>query len=183
MLLRLVPLGNVPSKMLEELSSELRDLVRMRCKILSPVTVPKEAFNQWRKQYDAEKILAILSNNPETRFIDASIPTLVVTNEDIYYKGLRFIFGLEEPLEGTLMVSLARLKPEFYDERPNPFRLTERVIKESMHEIGHYVGLDHCRHPWCIMSFSSSVNEIDKKRKEFCKDCNIKMAVKGVNLE
>ncbi len=183
MLLRVVPLGVIPEKILEELVSELRDLVNIRCKILEPISTPQKSFNHWRKQHDAGKILEILSTNPKTQFIDKSIPTLIITQEDIYYKGLNFVFGLEEAVEGLLMISLARLKPEYYDEKPNTFRLTERIIKESIHEIGHYIGLNHCKHPWCIMAFSSSVNQIDKKRKEFCRDCSIKMAIKGIKLE
>lgn len=183
MFLRLVPLGIVPTSILEAISSELRDILNIKCKVLSKIDLPKETYNSLRNQYDAEKILQVIRKIPEVKFIDKTIPTLVITPDDIYFKGLNFVFGLEEPPEGLLMVSMARLKPEFYKESPNSFRLTERVIKESMHEIGHYIGLDHCKHPWCVMSFSSSVGEIDSKRKEFCRDCNVKMAVKGINLE
>jgi archaemetzincin len=81
------------------------------------------------------------------------------------------------------MVSVARLRPEFYDQRPNNFVVTERAVKETIHEVGHQMGMDHCRHPFCVMAFSPSVGDVDSKKKEFCSDCKIRASMKGVNIE
>lgn len=181
MFLRIVPVGEFPEGILNLVKDELENL-SIKCRILPKISIPKEAYNQWRKQYNAEVVMNMLSNVSEVKFIDKSIPTLLLTDSDLYYSGLNFIFGLEDPTKSCAIVSLARLKPEFYDERPARGLLEDRVVKEVIHELGHYVGLDHCQNAKCVMSFSPSVFDVDKKQKEFCDDCKIRLMTKGINI-
>jgi archaemetzincin len=181
MFLRIVPVGEVSEGILNLVKDELENL-NIKSRIMTKIDIPKEAYNQWRKQYNAEVIMDMLSKVSEVKFIDKSIPTLLITDFDLYYSGLNFIFGLEDPTRSCTIVSLARLKPEFYDERPARGLLEERTIKEVMHELGHYVGLDHCHNNKCVMSFSPSVFDVDKKQKEFCDDCKVRMMTRGINL-
>ena len=181
MFLRIVPVGEFPEGILNLVKDELENL-SIKCRILPKISIPKEAYNQWRKQYNAEVVMNMLSNVSEVKFIDKSIPTLLLTDSDLYYSGLNFIFGLEDPTKSCAIVSLARLKPEFYDEKPARNLLEDRVVKEVIHELGHYVGLDHCQNAKCVMSFSPSVFDFDKKQKEFCDDCKIRLMTKGINI-
>lgn len=181
MFLRIVPVGEVSEGILNLVKDELENL-NIKSRIMAKIDIPKEAYNQWRKQYNAEVIMNMLSKLSEVKFIDKSIPTLLITDFDLYYSGLNFIFGLEDPTRSCAIVSLARLRPEFYDERPARGLLEERIIKEVMHELGHYVGLDHCYNNKCVMSFSPSVFDVDKKQKEFCDDCKVRLMTRGINL-
>jgi len=181
MFLRIIPTGNVPESILNAVKDELENL-NIKCRIMPKVDIPKESYNQWRKQYNAEIVMSALSKVSEVKFIDKSIPTLLITDFDLYYSGLNFIFGLEDPTKSCAIVSLARLKPEFYDERPAKGLLEERIVKEVIHELGHYLGLDHCHHSTCVMNFSPSVFDVDKKQKEFCDDCKIRMMTKGISI-
>jgi archaemetzincin len=123
-----------------------------------------------------------VSNLPEVKFIDKDVPTLLITTEDIYYRGLNFTFSLQDPQKSCCIVSLARLRPEFYDEKANDSLVVGRLVKEALHEIGHLKGLDHCPFLKCIMAFSPAVTDIDKKDKEFCDNCKVKMMTKGIEL-
>ena len=181
MFLRIVPVGEISESILNLVKDELENL-NIKSRIMQRIEIPKEAYNQWRKQYNAEIIMSSVSNMSEVKFIDRSIPTLLLTDYDLYYSGLNFIFGLEDPTKSCAIVSLARLKPEFYDERPDRGLLEERTIKEVIHELGHYVGLDHCYNSKCVMSFSPSVFDVDKKGKEFCEDCKVRLMTRGINL-
>jgi archaemetzincin len=181
MFLRIVPVGEVSESILDSVKNELENL-NIKCRLMPKVAIPKEAYNQWRRQYNAEIVMDMLSKISEVKFIDKNIPTLILTDYDLYYSGLNFIFGLEDPTKSCAVVSLARLKPEFYDQRPARGLLEERTIKEVIHELGHYFGLDHCRNSKCVMSFSPSVFDADKKEKEFCDDCKIKMMTRGINI-
>jgi archaemetzincin len=181
MFLRVVPVGDVPEGILNLVKDELENL-NIKCRIMQKISIPKEAYNQWRKQYNAEVIMNMLSNVSEVKFIDKSIPTLLLTDFDLYYAGLNFIFGLEDPTKSCAIVSLARLRPEFYDQISERGLLEERAIKEVIHELGHYIGLDHCHNVKCVMNFSPSVFDVDKKQKEFCDDCKIKLMTKGISL-
>lgn len=183
MFVRVVPIGRIDGKFVKEVCGEVEGLMNVRFKTLMGFETPAIAWNQMRRQHDAAKIIDILSKNKEAVFIEKDMPTLGITEDDIYYDGKNFVFGIEEPQTGCLLVSIARLKPEFYKERPNAFVLKDRAVKEVMHEIGHNIGLDHCIHPFCVMSFSPSARDVDAKQKDFCKGCRIKLAIRGVNID
>jgi len=180
MFLRIVPVGNPPQKLLETIETELQDVLSIKCRIMPKLEIPDEAFNRWRKQYNAEKVMELLSKASAVKFIDKNIPTLLITDADLYYGGLNFVFGLEDAIKSSAIVSIARLRPEFYDQRPNPIVLRDRAVKEVIHEIGHYLGLGHCHHNWCVMSFSPSVKDVDVKKKYFCNECKIRLMTKGI---
>lgn len=181
MFLRLVPLGGIPREIPEVLIAELENL-NIRCRLMPKVEIPQESYNHWRKQHNAETILDSIRDISEVKFIDPSIPSLVITEADLYYSGLNFVFGLEYPSKSCAIVSLARLRPEFYDEKPNKNLLETRAVKEVLHELGHYLGLDHCSNPTCVMSFSPSVFDVDKKQKNFCDNCRLDLADRGMNI-
>jgi archaemetzincin len=183
MLVRIIPVGEIDGKLLENVSIELRELFNIRCKVLPKIDLPEEAYNIWRKQYDAEKIIDILSRKIEAKFIDKNIPTLGITEVDIYYNGLNFVFGLEDVISGCSIISIARLKQEFYGLAPSFSLLVDRTVKEIIHALGHQFGLDHCMDPFCVMSFSPSVNDVDRKGKDFCKNCKVKLTTKGISIE
>ena len=182
MLIRVVPVGNPPDNILTILCSQLENLLKCKCRLLRKIDIPKHAHNHWRKQYNSEIIMAEVANIPEVKFIDKDIPTLMVTEEDIYFKTLNFVFGLEDPISSCCIVSIARLRPEFYDEKPDQRLTTERLIKEAMHEIGHLKGMDHCINKECIMAYSPSVKDIDNKKKMFCERCKLNMITRGVKI-
>jgi len=182
MFLRIVPVGSALKEILQSVKIELELYLNIKSRILGRLPMPKEAFNRWRKQYNAEIVMDTLSQASEVKFIDKSIPTLMVTDHDLYYGGLNFIFGLENPSTKTAIVSIARLRPEFYDESPNVKLLKERTVKEVIHEMGHNMGLDHCYDPSCVMKFSPSISDVDEKKKEFCERCKSHLMTKGIYL-
>jgi archaemetzincin len=183
MLIRLIPVGNITGRMMEKLPRELTSIFHCHIKVLPQLEVPKQAFNQWRKQYDGAKIMSMLSGDKEGVYIDKEIPAIFITDADIYYQGMNYVFGLENPTQATAIVSIARLSPEFYNKSPNLYMLQERILKECVHEIGHHLGMDHCRHPFCVMSFSPSIADVDGKKASFCANCKLKLNMKGIEVE
>jgi archaemetzincin len=183
MLIRIIPVGNIQEKVLETLKSSLPDIFNAEVRLMNGFVLPPEAYNQWRKQYDAEKIISIITKEKTAQFIDKDIPTLLVTDKDMYYDGMNFVFGIEDLTKGCGIISVARLKPEYYKNMTNMSVLTERVVKEAVHEIGHHFGLEHCKHPFCVMCFSPSIEDVDNKQKYFCNGCKLKAATKGINID
>ena len=42
------------------------------------------------------------------------------------------------------------------------------MATEAIHELGHTYGLGHCADPRCVMWFSNTLSETDRKGTEFC---------------
>jgi archaemetzincin len=53
--------------------------------------------------------------------------------------------------------------------------LEQRLLKEAWHELGHTFGLGHCEDPHCVMSFSNSLADTDRKSSQFCNACQAKL--------
>jgi archaemetzincin len=120
--------------------------------------IPAESYNPFRKQYNpvqiAKKITALNGKNSEFRF--------GIIDVDIYARGLNFIFGLAHPLRRIAIVSLYRLAGS---------KMHERLAKEVVHEMGHLLGLNHCRNANCVMYFSNTLDDTDKKANSPCAIC------------
>lgn len=162
----LVPIGNVESESLQFLTEQLKTKFG-KCVLKENIEIPQSAFNPRRGQYLSTAILSKLEqiNVPE----DSKI--LGVTNVDLYVSRLNFVFG-EASLAGkTAVISLARLKPEFYGSPPNESLFRQRMVKEAVHELGHTLGLRHCPDKHCVMYFSNSLRDTDIKSDQFCQNC------------
>ena len=163
---RLVSVGSLPPAMLgflqEGLRRELGAVVRMAGNLPLPASCP-----EGHSQYPGEPLLAALAaaRPPGEEVI------LGVTGVDLTAPGLNFVFGLADPRSRAAVISLARLYPEFYGQPRDPRRFKARAVKEAVHELGHLLGLGHCPDPACVMSFSNSLADTDKKRPGFCGAC------------
>ncbi len=128
---------------------------------------PEDGFDPRRGQWSSSRILAWLARaGPEGK-------VLGVTDVDLFIPILTFVFG-EAQLGGrAAVVSSARLgEPGIPDER----LVLERLAKESVHEVGHVLGLLHCGDPGCVMGRSAGVRDVDRKRGEPCPSCRERLA-------
>jgi archaemetzincin len=125
------------------------------------------AFDPYRNQYDATRLWRQVLSARE----GSLHKLLVVTDYDLFIPVLTFVFG-EAHLGGRAgIVSACRLHESFYGLPPNDDLLFSRLLKETIHEIGHLYGLSHCYTPGCVMGPSTLIEGVDLKSEKFCLEC------------
>jgi archaemetzincin len=125
------------------------------------------AFDPGRGQYGSIPVLEMLLR----RCPEDALKLLAVTERDLFIPVLTFVFG-QAQLGGRVgLVSLARLRQEFYGLAANRESFLERAYKEALHETGHLFGLVHCTERRCAMSLATTVRQIDLKDAAFCAPC------------
>ena len=164
----LVPVGKVEKGLLKELAQSLRDKLGVAAEIGEPVEISKAAFDQGRNQYNSTRVLQGLETTRPRR----KAQLLAVTEVDLFVPNLNFVFGEALPTKDMAIISLCRLRQEFYGKPADTTLLMERTVKEAVHELGHVWGMRHCPDPHCVMFFSNSLPDTDRKPDTFCKRCN-----------
>ncbi len=160
----LQPLGRVDDDVLESIRQAVTSDLGLHAESLSPFEVPSRAFSPERAQYHSTAVLAYLMGQVP----DDAFRVLGVTDVDLFVPQLNFVFG-EATVEGAVgIISLHRLRPEFYGEIPDEDLLGERAVKEAVHELGHTFGLRHCSDSECVMYFSNTIADTDRKSTCFC---------------
>lgn len=130
-----------------------------------------EAFDPGREQVGSHVIMGQLQSQSAA---DGS-RLLGLVGSDLFLPMLSFVFGHAQ-LEGPVaLVSLARLRQDFYGLRTDASLLLQRVETEVAHELGHTFGLHHCPDRTCCMSLSTSIEEVDAKRPSFCRSCRARL--------
>jgi archaemetzincin len=155
----LLPVGNPNRRALDDLARDLRS-VGFAVELAGRRALPHRAFDARRGQFHADALLGLALSVRAER-------VLAVTDVDLYADDLNFVLGIAQPSGKACVISLFRLHLDADEER---FR--GRALKEAMHELGHTFGLGHCTDPRCVMWFSNSLGETDRKGATYCPRCD-----------
>jgi len=140
---------------------------------------PAYAFDPARRQYESTAILRAIVEARDP----AAARVLAVTEVDLCIPMLTFVFGQAQLDGSAALVSLARLRQEYYGLPANRALLVERAGREALHEMGHTFGLVHCPEPPCAMSLSHNVRQIDARDGGFCPGCRALIAEARTRLD
>jgi archaemetzincin len=171
----LQPIGAVGQDDIAYLDDELGSIFGA-VEVRPATEVPAKAFVPQRGRVEGAAVLAAMPA-PESGEGDV---VLGVIDEDLFVADLNFIFCLAYGRRA--IISLTRLRQEFYGLFPDPDLFLERAKKEAVHELGHVFGLPHCPDRRCVMHFSNSIAETDFKGWRFCGRCREVLKGSGVQV-
>ena len=162
-----VPVGEVDFSVVNRLATEIGPVFNRSVEILKGMKTPGESHNVVRNQYYAPVILSKLErikSNPQEKVI-------AVFEEDLYLPDEAYILGYADCLAGTAIVSLYRIRLEFYGLPEDDAKVYPRLFKEAIHQAAHLFDLSECRNPRCVNYFSQMMLDIDTKSDKFCDIC------------
>jgi archaemetzincin len=154
----ILPFEGMPGELVDALAQELRER-GATVAVDAALPLPESAYARARDQYRASALLDVVRGRRAPH-------VLALTERDLFVEGLNFVFGMADVAGRACVVSTARLAA---DGDEALFRA--RILKEIMHEIGHMLGLKHCPDMRCVMYFSNSILDTDRKSAAYCKDC------------
>ncbi|MDZ7698504.1 MAG: archaemetzincin family Zn-dependent metalloprotease [Deltaproteobacteria bacterium] len=159
-------IGPVDPAIIDHLSNCITFTCGLNCNVCDQIDPPLYAFDENRRQYDSKKILKHLigRRHPSLKF-------LAITQLDLFVPILKYVFGLAQVQGQCAIISTCRLRPEYYGRAPDPALFLERGEKTALHELGHSLGLTHCRDRRCIMHSATTIQDTDMKRPRFCPTC------------
>ncbi len=174
----LQPIGNIQQNTLNILKHEIEEQYHSTVIILPAINLPDSFINHEKgKRYAAPSAIRYLKETmPDTVQYIAGI-----TDQDIYttkqdkwgnikkpaskYK-IWGIMGLGYKPGKSCIISTARLHCQ------NQQQYMERIIKITLHEIGHNHGLDHCPDKSCLMTDAvETISTVDHAQARLCTKC------------
>ena len=189
--INILVLGVIGISILKYLQKNLASAFNNNILVSKHVVVPTSFYKIEKNQYDGRKLLGFLAENLTIK--EAKDINLAIFDRDFFTGNLDHVFGLAAPFPRICVISIIRLHPHFEKDyfqeglkkrKMGKFplsvrRLTgkertlyyERILKESVHGIGHTMGLVHCSNTHCIMSPSNMLDDIDNKEIGFCRSC------------
>ena len=176
--LYLVSVGGVPDKVWEWVT-KAAEWFPLPIRRLPALPIPELAYDSKRNQYQSVEIMRMLNQHAPQN----GSRILGITDVDLSIPMLSFLFG-QAQLDGPVaIVSLCRLRQEFYGLPAQDDLLRERLIKEVLHEMGHTFGLVHCAEQKCAMSLSTHIGMVDGKTEQYCSRCGVQLAQRFASLD
>lgn len=167
-IITIIPLGEVSSTILEFIEKTLEHTFNVTANIVpwqntnSPLSKPL-----YGGKYNSTSLLMYLSE----RIHGDTLKLLAITEADLYSPIFSCMFGEAQLGGACALVSLHRLRQEYYNLAPDRDTFLSRCEKEVIHEMAHTFGLLHCSDKNCIMYPSSNIIDTDVKSNSFCPNC------------
>ena len=162
----LVAVGEIDRNIMDRLKNDLSRIFNKPVSIGKGMPEPDYAHNKKRNQYLSTAILNAIMEQKEYNPYEK---ILGIVDHDLFVPELNFVFG--EASRKAAVISITRLGQTFYHLPEDQPIFHRRILTEAVHELGHTFGLGHCQNPRCVMFFSNSLSDTDRKGPEFCPRC------------
>jgi len=160
------PLGKVEKSEIYLVKSSVERFYHYQCIIKPQVNFTKDILADSKTRYEANRILSKYNTDQNL---------LILTEKDIAcvnperHSTEWGIFGLGYRPGTTCVISTFRLK-----QNASPSLYHSRLTKVCLHEIGHNLGLNHCRSgdKRCLMNDANgTIKEVDQEQIFLCEKC------------
>jgi archaemetzincin len=158
------PFGKIAGYLLNAVQTAIEEHFDLRAAIGKELAVPAQSYSRERGQYLSTSFLDLLVEHARDR--DRIL--LGITAVDLYVPELNFVFGEASSTDHVAVFSLARLYSTTNAGREREEIVKRRAITEAVHEVGHVLSLRHCSRRDCVMWFSNTLAETDRKGTDFC---------------
>lgn len=163
-IIHIKPFGDVDKKYSEMVKNCIENFYGFKCVVDKKEPLTKDLLAKSKTRYEASKIIAKYKSSENI---------LLLTNVDIAYfnktKNIKEygIIGLGYRPGKTCVVSTFRIK------KTTKEKFTDRLIKVTLHEVGHNLGLPHCTFDKkCLMNDANgTVKQIDQEKIWLCGNC------------
>jgi archaemetzincin len=153
------PFADLSRSDLKYVTKELRKYYK-KIKVNSPIEFPKSTLNQSGARHRADLLIRFLSDRTPKGYL-----TIGLTTKDISTTKGKFadwgVMGLGFCPGKSCIASSFRLKGT---------NKLDKLVKVSLHELGHTQGLPHCPVNKCIMQDAKRKDRWNQK-KGFCAKC------------
>jgi archaemetzincin len=177
--LAILPLDGFDTGQMKMVGNELENFYGIEIGFLEPGNLPDSLKHPYKNRFNANKILQHLYRikPKEYPFILGLTPKGIATVKGSYKEW--GILGLGSCPGPTCIISTANMGKQGK-------RFNERLIKVSLHEMGHNFGLPHCKSGdvHCLMrDANGTIRTIDEEKKSLCKKCSGNLRSKGFKLK
>lgn len=168
--INLLPLDDVDRSVLNHLAAVLKSTFSFDVSPVAvsdfPVTIPSPVYGE---RYHSAQVLNSLARciRRKTRKL------LAVTNRDLYSPVFAAYFGEALLAGSSALISLCRLRQEYYDLTPQQVLFLSRCEKVAIHEVAHTFGVVHCHDNNCVMFSAPNIVALDARSACFCPDCSL----------
>src|SRR5215203_81117 len=180
-IIALQPLEDYDEEQLLSIQNELSSFFNTRVLILKTVPIPPAFRSPYEDHYSADSLIQFL-----LRFKNDSICQVVgLTHKNIYtlknytvdYNNNDTTFSAYHSIRGLGYISQNACIISDGSLISNDRKLwSNRVLKSILHEVGHNLGLGHCKADNCLMSEKmGEISTLNKMGGDYCKKCRQKL--------
>ena len=166
-IIAIIPIGEVSVPILRYIAEVIEQRFNITARIELNYKIPDGMPDPVYSRINSSKVLSCITDN-----IGENIyKVLTVTEFDLYSPIFSRFFG-EAQLQGKCaIVSICRLRQEYYNLRSDEKIFLARCKKVVIHEMAHMFGLRHCNDSNCVMYSSNSIADTDIKSDLLCPSC------------
>ncbi len=162
------PVGDLSAELIEAITGEIQRVFGFSTAIDCVLQDLSFALDQNRHQHHSTMILEQLAANTPPR----AIRVVGIAQVDLFIPILTHVYG-EAQLGGTAcIVSTFRLN-EGRSGMNISRKYIDRIVKETIHELGHTFNLRHCPEDTCIMHYCRNEEDVDRKSDQLCRYCKV----------